>query len=194
MLKNYKELKVWQKAYQLCITLYKITKGSPKEERYGLISQIRRAAISVPSNIAEGYGRKTTQEYMQSLYIAYGSHCELETQIMLAKDLGYIRTEDFKVLQLGIGEVERMLKALIKSLQNKRLNPPALGIPQSINSKLRSGIESWTPPSEGRGDKYGWKSLIFFLLDPKKCLTAELSNGMRLHTITAIRGNSAEII
>jgi four helix bundle protein len=125
MLKNYKELKVWQKAYQLCIAMYKITKGFPKDERFGLTSQIRRAAVSVPSNITEGYGRKTTQEYLQSLYIAYGSHCELETQIMLSKDLGYIKTEDFEGLQMGIGEVERMLKALIKSLQSKHLNPAA---------------------------------------------------------------------
>jgi four helix bundle protein len=123
MLKNYKELKVWQKSYQLCITIYKITKHFPKEEKYGLTSQIRRAAVSVPSNIAEGYGRKTTQEYLQSLYIAYGSHCELETQIMLSKDLGYIKTEDFEGLQMGIGEVERMLKALIKALQSKHVNP-----------------------------------------------------------------------
>ena len=119
MLKNYKELKVWQKAYQLCIAIYKITKHFPKEEMYGLTSQIRRSAVSVPSNIAEGYGRKSTLEYMQSLYIAYGSHCELETQVMLSNDLGFIKTEDFEVLQKEIGEVERMLKALIKSLQSK---------------------------------------------------------------------------
>jgi four helix bundle protein len=119
MLKNYQDLKVWQKAYQLCITIYKITKHFPKEERYGLTSQLKRSAVSVPSNIAEGYGRQTTREYMQSLYIAYGSHCELETQILLSKDLGYIKTEDFAVLQKDIGDVERMLKALIKSLQNK---------------------------------------------------------------------------
>jgi four helix bundle protein len=123
MLKNYKELKVWQKAYQLCITIYKITKDFPKDERYGLTSQIRRSAVSVPSNIAEGYGRKTTPEYIRSLFIAYGSHCELETQILLSKDLGYIKTEDFEALQKDVGEVERMLKALIKSLQNKHSNP-----------------------------------------------------------------------
>jgi four helix bundle protein len=123
MLKNYKDLKVWQKAYQLCITIYKLTKHFPKEEQYGLTSQIRRSAVSVPSNIAEGYGRKTTQEYIQSLYIAYGSHCELETQIMISKDLGYIKSDDFQELQQDIGDVERMLKALIKSLQNKHLNP-----------------------------------------------------------------------
>lgn len=77
----------------------------------------------MPSNIAEGYGRKTTQEYMHSLYIAYGSHCELETQIMLSKDLGYIKPDEFGPLQQNIGEVERMLKALIKSLHNKYSNP-----------------------------------------------------------------------
>ena len=115
MLKNYKELKVWQKAYQLCIKIYKITKGFPKEERYGLTSQMRRAAVSVPSNIAEGYGRKTTQEYMQALYIAYGSNCELETQILLSGDL--------KNLQRDMGDIERMLKALITSLGTKPLNP-----------------------------------------------------------------------
>ena len=119
MLKNYKELKVWQKAYQLCIMIYKVTKHFLTEEKYGLTSQIRRSAVSVPSNIAEGYGRKTTQEYLQSLYIAYGSHCELETQVMLSKDLGYVKPEDVGNLQRDIEEVERMLKALIKSLQNK---------------------------------------------------------------------------
>jgi four helix bundle protein len=123
MLKNYKELKVWQKAYQLCLEVYKMTKGFPKEERYGLTSQIRRSAVSVPSNIAEGYGRKTTPEYIRSLYFAYGSNCELETQISLSGDLGYVKTQEKEMLQRSIGEVERMLKALIKSLENKRLTP-----------------------------------------------------------------------
>ena len=86
MLKNYKELIVWQKSYQLCIEIYRITKDFPKEEKFGLTSQIRRAVVSVPSNIAEGYGRKTTREYIRALYIAYGSHCELETQILLCGD------------------------------------------------------------------------------------------------------------
>ncbi len=123
MLRNYKDLKVWQRSYQLCLEIYKITKRFPKEERYSLISQIRRAAVSVPCNIAEGYGRKTTPEYIRSLYIAYGSNCELETQVLLSGDLGYINIEKLKKLQNDIGEVERMLKALIKSLENKHLNP-----------------------------------------------------------------------
>jgi four helix bundle protein len=123
MLRSYKDLKVWQKSYKLCLDIYKLTKGFPKEELYSLTSQIRRSAISVPSNIAEGYGRKTTAEYLRSLYIAYGSNCELETQILLTGDLCYCKPEHIKNVQEDVGEVERMLKALIKSLENKHLNP-----------------------------------------------------------------------
>ena len=90
MLKNYKELKVWQKSYDLCLDVYRITTRFPNEERYGLTSQLRRAAVSVPSNIAEGYGRKTTNDYIRMLYISYGSLCELETQILLAGDLDFL--------------------------------------------------------------------------------------------------------
>jgi four helix bundle protein len=123
MLKSYKELKVWEKAYQVCLDLSQITRNFPQEEKYGLTSQIRRAAISIPSNIAEGYGRKTTGEYIQALYVAYGSLCELETQILLAVGLGYLSSEKNTVFQKEIGDVERMLKGLIKSLRNKHSNP-----------------------------------------------------------------------
>jgi len=123
MLKSYKELNVWQKAYFLCLNIYKLTGSFPGEEKYGLTSQIRRAAVSVPSNIAEGYGRKSTKEYLQLLYIAYGSVCELETQFLLSGDLGYGKAEDLEKLHQDIGDVERMLKGLIKSLENKHLTP-----------------------------------------------------------------------
>lgn len=119
MLKSYQDLKVWEKAYNLCLEVYKLTKKFPDEERYGLCSQIRKSSISIPSNIAEGYGRKGRQEYIHYLYIAYGSYCELETQLMLAVDLGYVG-EKGKDKILGLGkEVERMLKALIHSLDKK---------------------------------------------------------------------------
>ncbi|UCD71334.1 MAG: four helix bundle protein [Syntrophobacterales bacterium] len=88
-----------------------------------MTSQMRRAAMSIPCNSAEGYGRKTTPEYTRSLYRAYGSTCELETQTLLAGDLGYIKDDRILELQSDIGEVERMLKALIKSLEKKHLNP-----------------------------------------------------------------------
>ena len=119
MLKNYKDLIVWKKAYYLCLEVYRVTKGFPADERYGLTSQLRRAAVSVPSNIAEGYGRRTTPDYIRALYIAYGSVCEVETQILLARDLHYVKAAEMKLLEDHIGEVERMLTALINSLEEK---------------------------------------------------------------------------
>ena len=123
MLKNYKDLTVWQKSYELCFKIYRITAEFPNEERYGLTSQIRRAAVSILSNIAEGYGRKTTVDYIRMLYISYGSVCELETQILLAGDLGYIEKGELGIARKDVAEIERMLKALITSLENKHLNP-----------------------------------------------------------------------
>ena len=111
MLKNYKELKVWQKSYQLCLKIYRVTTGFPREESFGLTSQIRRSAVSVPSNIAEGYGRKTTADYIRYLYIAYGSNCELETQMLLSGDLGYVDSTIIEKIKDEIHSVERMLKA-----------------------------------------------------------------------------------
>lgn len=119
MLKSFKELTVWQKSYKLCLEIYRLTKIFPDDERYGLTSQMRRAAVSVSSNIAEGYGRKTTPEYIHSLYITYGSICELETQILLSIDLNYINPDNMRKVQDDLNEVERMIKALIKSLESK---------------------------------------------------------------------------
>jgi len=124
MLKNFKDLLVWQKGYQLCLVLYRITKDFPGEEKYGLISQMRRAAISIPSNISEGYGRKTIPDYVRCLYIAYGSTCELETETLLSGDLDYLNNDEQTALLEKIREVERMLMALIKSLENKNTPRP----------------------------------------------------------------------
>jgi len=123
MLKNFKELNVWQKSYRLCLEIYRITATFPKEEKYGLTSQIRRSVVSIPSNIAEGYGRKTTLDYIRMLYISYGSVCELETQMLLAGDLDLIGKGEMDTIKNEIADVERMLKALIKSLENKPLGP-----------------------------------------------------------------------
>ncbi|MEW6672479.1 MAG: four helix bundle protein [Thermodesulfobacteriota bacterium] len=94
-----------------------------ENREFGLTSQMTRAALSIPGNIAEGYGRKTTPEYLRSLYIAYGSTGELETQVLLSGDLGYLDKERLSGLQRDIGEVERMIKALINSLEKRHLNP-----------------------------------------------------------------------
>jgi four helix bundle protein len=99
MLKNYKELKVWQKSYELCLKIYRMTTKFPTEEKYGLTAQIRRSAVSIPSNIAEGYRRKTTLDYVRMLYISYGSVCELETQILLAGDLDLLEKGELSKLK-----------------------------------------------------------------------------------------------
>jgi four helix bundle protein len=108
---------MYQRLYQLCLEIYKASKTFLKNEGFGLVSQIRRAALSIPSNIAEGYGRKTTPEYLRSLYITYGSTCELEAQLLLSGDLGYPNKGSLSEPQRDIKEDERMLKALIKSLK-----------------------------------------------------------------------------
>mgnify|MGYP001152985074 CR=1 FL=1 len=126
MLKSYRDLEVWQKSYRLCIDIYKATRCFPADEKYGLTSQIRRASVSVPSNIAEGYGRRSPGEYVQSLYIAYGSVCELETQLLLSADLKYLPPNDVQRLHLALGDVERMLKALIRALDRRRFGTGTL--------------------------------------------------------------------
>lgn len=104
---SFEDLIIWQKAYKLVLEIYKLTASFPKKELYGLTQQIRRAAISIPSNIAEGYGRQFRKEYKQFLSIAYGSLCELRTQIHLSIDLKYIEAPD-AVLSLAEG-VRKML-------------------------------------------------------------------------------------
>ncbi len=109
--KSFKDLIVWQKAYRLVLEVYKITKAFPRSETYGLTQQIRRAAISLPSNIAEGYGRKHKAEYQQFLSIAYASLLELETQYLLSLDLNYIDKND--IIENLIKEVGSMLYRMI---------------------------------------------------------------------------------
>lgn len=116
--KTYKDLTVWKKSYNLTLEIYKITKLFPKEETYSLISQMRRAAISVVSNIVEGFCRQHTQEYIQFLHHSYSSLAELETQLLLSKDLGYVKEVDLPLLEY-INEIERMLFKLIQVLKQK---------------------------------------------------------------------------
>ncbi|MEE9910711.1 MAG: four helix bundle protein [Deltaproteobacteria bacterium] len=116
-MKDYKELEVWKKGISLVLKIYEITKIFPKEERYALTDQIKRAAVSIPSNIAEGASRNTTKEFVQFLYIALGSASELETQIIIAEKLGYIKSE--QVLHSEITAIRKMLNALITTLKKK---------------------------------------------------------------------------
>ena len=116
---NYRELIVWQKAMDLVTEIYQVTSTFPNEERFGLTSQIRRAAVSVPSNIAEGHGRKATGAYLNHLSIAYGSLMELETQIQIALRLNFISTEAASDLIEKITQIAKMLNGLKKSLAEK---------------------------------------------------------------------------
>jgi len=109
--KSFKDLIVWQKAYRLVLEVYKITKDFPKSETYGLAQQMRRAAVSLPSNIAEGYGRRHKTEYKQFLSIAYGSLLELETQYLLSVDLGYTKKSD--IIENLLKEVGSMLYRMV---------------------------------------------------------------------------------
>lgn len=109
--KSFKDLVVWQKAYGLVLEVYKTTELFPRHEIYGLTQQIRRAAVSIPSNISEGYGRQYNKEYRQFLSVAYGSLCELETQYLLSMDLGYIKRS--AVIEMLMKEVGAMLYRMI---------------------------------------------------------------------------------
>ena len=119
-LKHYQELIAWQKAMDLAALAYKMTRGFPREELFGLALQIRRAAVSIPSNIAEGQGRNTTRDFMHFLGIAIGSLQELETQVIVADRLRYLNA-DAKAGFLDLSsEVGRLIHGLINSLKEKR--------------------------------------------------------------------------
>ena len=117
-IKSYKDLIVYQKSYDLALKIYKSTENFPKTEMYGLVSQMRRASISIPSNIAEGYRRKNRKEYIQFLNFAYGSAGELETQISLSHDLLMLPENEFIELQNLNEYVSKLLYKLINSLKN----------------------------------------------------------------------------
>lgn len=113
---NFKDLKIWQKSMELSKTIYQITECYPSKEIYGMVSQMRRAAISIPSNIAEGFMRRHNKEYRQFLYIALGSLAELETQVALSIDLNFLKKEKGDDIQIKINEINKMIMGLIKCL------------------------------------------------------------------------------
>lgn len=123
---NYKELIVWQKSVDLVTEIYKATAVFPKEELYGLTSQIRRSAISIPSNIAEGHSRRSTNDYLQFLKIARGSSAELETQLIISKNLNYLNPENFQILIEKTSEISKMLNAVITKLLTPQVLIPAI--------------------------------------------------------------------
>ena len=113
---NYKELRVWQNAVDFAVDVYKSTEELPTDERFGLTSQIRRSVVSISSNIAEGAGRNTSGEFNQFLGIAYGSSCELETQLIIANRLKFLNDDSFGKLELEVDKIQKMIYGLKKSI------------------------------------------------------------------------------
>jgi len=118
-IKSAEDLHVFKKSYSLTLKLYELTKLFPSDERYGLISQIRRAAYSIPSNLMEGSGRLGSKEYRQFVGIAKGSAAELKYLLLLSKDLGYMSIEKYTEIENEILEISRMLMGLANTLRKK---------------------------------------------------------------------------
>ena len=120
ILKTYRDLLVWQKSMRMVTEVYTMTRKLPVEELYGLTSQIRRSAISIPSNIAEGYGRRSTQDYIRFLRMANGSLFEMQTQIEISLNLQYINQKTFEDVYDSSREIERMLSSLISKVEKSK--------------------------------------------------------------------------
>lgn len=116
---SYKDLKVWQMGMALAADVYQVSREFPKAETYGLCSQLQRAAVSIPSNIAEGHARDSTKEFLHHLSIALGSLAEVETQILLAYQFGYLTTESRTLITEKADNPGKMLRGLQKSLRTK---------------------------------------------------------------------------
>jgi len=116
-MKTYREIICWQKAIELVKFIYKATKNFPLSEQFGLTSQLRRAAVSIPSNIAEGFGRGSNKDFNRFLEISKGSLFELQTQLLIAKELDFINDESYKLIYEKSREVERILVGFMKSLK-----------------------------------------------------------------------------
>ena len=124
---HWKELKVWEKAHELVIKIYKETAQFPKDEIYGLTSQLRRSSSSVPANIVEGQSRNTTKEYLQFLHNSRGSLEETRYHLLLSKELGYLSEEKYQSLENQYEEASKMLNSLIKNLKTAELKDKRLG-------------------------------------------------------------------
>lgn len=118
-IKSYKDLIVWQKAIELVTEVYSISKTFPTEEKFGIVNQLNRAVVSIPSNIAEGWGRESSKNYLQFLRISRGSLMEVETLILISKNLNYLNEEKFKSISDKIEETGKILQGLIKGVQQR---------------------------------------------------------------------------
>lgn len=116
-IQTFKDLRVWQEAHQIVLNIYKITKEFPKDELFGLTNQIRRASVSITSNISEGFNRNSSKEKIQFYYIALGSIAETQNQLLVAKDVGYLKPDIFDKIEAQLIMVQKMLNSLIKAIK-----------------------------------------------------------------------------
>jgi four helix bundle protein len=119
-IRSHRDLIAWQKAVELSLTIYSVTRAFPTDEKFGLVSQLRRAGVSVASNIAEGYGRGTRQDYVRFLRAARGSIYEIDTQLLIASRLEYLPSESFQKIESQVNECSRILLGLIRSLDQDK--------------------------------------------------------------------------
>ena len=118
-MRNYRDLQVWGKAHNLTLELYGVSQGFPREEIYGITSQLRRAAVSIGANLAEGCGRRTSSELARFVRIAMGSASELDYHLLLSRDLGFMKDDDFTSSAAGLTEVRKMLTSFLSSIEEQ---------------------------------------------------------------------------
>ncbi len=118
-MRNYRDLQVWAKAHKLTLDLYRLSQTFPREEIYGLTSQLRRAAVSIGANLAEGCGRRTSTELARFVRIAMGSASELDYHLLISKDLGYLNANDFTRTAAALTEVRKMLTSFLSSVEEQ---------------------------------------------------------------------------
>lgn len=130
-MRDFKELAIWKRSHKLTLEIYLLTRNFPKEETFGQVSQIRRAVASIPTNIAEGCGRQTIAEFLNFLNIASGSASEVEYELLLAKDLGYMTNEQYMYMSQEVRSIRSMLSAYMAKLQETNIN-------QKLESKSKT--------------------------------------------------------
>jgi len=119
MLRSFQELDAWKKAHNLALEVYRLTRGFPREEQYGLTSQLRRCSSSIAANIAEGFGRRSTRDFVRYVEIASGSLEETRSYLLLARDLGYLKADGFGPLNASCDETGKLLGGLSRSLRRR---------------------------------------------------------------------------
>ncbi|MFV0176253.1 four helix bundle protein [Empedobacter falsenii] len=118
-MKTHKDLDVWKLSIEFVTDIYNLTKDFPKEEQFGLTNQIRRASVSIPSNIAEGAGRRSDKEFLQFLYISMGSIQEIDTQLLISLNLNYLTKSEYEILLTKLDQISKMISGLIKFVKER---------------------------------------------------------------------------